>query len=304
MRRFKIRDKEGFSVACRAWETEDMAPKAVLQVLHGMAEHSGRYGELAEFFLQRDIATYASDHRGHGFTAEEGGQWGCFADEDGWEKVLSDIGRLNEAIKKRYPGVPVFLLGHSMGSFLARDYMHDHDSAGVILSGSAFKSPWEIRPAKILASVQKTFLGRHAPARLLDRLSFGSFNRSFAPNRTSFDWLNREWKAVDEYVRDPWCGFVCTVGFFDDLLGGLLRINSPEYIGTGLKDVPILMLSGEKDPVGSDGRDLEILYELFGNSGYGDVERISIPGARHEILNETDRHETYETIYRWIKERS
>ncbi|PLX29038.1 MAG: alpha/beta hydrolase, partial [Clostridiales bacterium] len=302
--RFKIIDEKGFAIVCRAWEKEGAAPTAILQIVHGMAEHGGRYGGLAEFLLERGIFTFASDHRGHGLTATENGTMGYFADEKGWEKVVDDIGLVNRSIREAYPGVPVFILGHSMGSFIARDYMHANESSGVILSGSAYKSGWELFPAKLLADAQKVFLGKRNPGRLMDKLSFGSFNDSFSPNRTSFDWLSRDDSEVDKYVEDPMCGYVCTVGFFGDLLEGLIKINSRSHIDSGMKKTPVFFLSGEKDPVGRNGEDIEKLFGFYKGFGYEDVSKKLIKGARHEILNETNRVETRALIYEWIKERS
>ncbi len=304
MREFKITDENGFRIFCRAWENEGAVPIAILQIVHGMAEHGGRYGGFAEFLLERGIFTFASDHRGHGLTAMENGTIGYFADEKGWEKAVDDIGLVNRRIREAYPDVPVFMLGHSMGSFIARDYMHGHQASGVILSGSAYKSGWELFPAKILADAQKVFVGKRNPGKLMDKLSFGSFNDSFSPNRTSFDWLSRDDSEVDKYVEDPMCGYVCTVGFFGDLLEGLIKINSKSHIDSGIKKIPVLLISGEKDPVGRNGEDIETLFGFYKGFGYEDVSKKLVKGARHEILNETNRAETRETIYEWIKERS
>ena len=304
MREFKITDKNGFRISCRAWESEGVYPKAIVQILHGMAEHGGRYGGLAEFLLEKDIFTFSSDHRGHGQTAMDNGSMGYFADERGWGKAVEDIGLVNSSIRNKYPDVPVFILGHSMGSFIARDYMHGHEANGVILSGSAYKNEWELIPAKLLADAQKAILGEKAPGKLLDKLSFGSFNDSFSPNRTAFDWLSRDEKEVDKYVEDPLCGYVCTVGFFGDLLEGLIKINSKSYIDSGIKKVPLLLLSGENDPVGRNGKDIETLFGFYRGYGYDDVSRVVVEGARHEILNETNRDKTCEIIYEWIRERS
>ncbi len=304
MREFKITDENGFRIACRAWDREGEAPMAVLQIVHGMAEHGGRYGALAEFLLERGIFTFASDHRGHGLTAMENGSIGYFADKKGWGKVVNDIGFVNSHIKKTYSGVPVFMLGHSMGSFIVRDYMHKNETSGVILSGSAYKSGLELVPAKIIADAQKIFAGKRNPGKLMDKLSFGSFNDSFSPNRTSFDWLSRDQSEVDKYVEDPLCGYVCTVGFFGDLLEGLIKINSKRHIETGMKKIPVFFISGDKDPVGRNGEDIETLFGFYKGYGYEDVSKKLVEGARHEILNETNRDETFETIYEWIKERS
>jgi alpha-beta hydrolase superfamily lysophospholipase len=304
MREFKITDENGFRISCRAWERQGVYPKAIVQILHGMAEHGGRYDAFAEFMLEKDIFTFASDHRGHGLTAMDNGTMGYFADERGWGKAVGDIDLVNRSIRDKYPDVPVFILGHSMGSFIARDYMHGHEINGVIFSGSAYKNEWELMPAKLLAEVQKAILGKKAPGKLLDRLSFGSFNDAFSPNRTAFDWLSRNEKEVDKYVDDPRCGYVCTVGFFGDLLDGLIKINNKSYIDSGIKKVPVLMLSGEKDPVGRNGKDIETLFGFYKACGYDDVSKVIVEGARHEILNETNRTETCEIIYKWIMKRS
>ena len=303
MREFKIKDEKGFCITCRAWEKQGVYPKAIVQILHGMAEHGERYAGLAEFMLEKDVFTFASDHRGHGRTAIDKGGLGFFANRGGWEKVVKDVDLVNKSIRNQYKDVAIFILGHSMGSFIARDYMHGHKTNGVILSGSAYKSKGETVAGKLLVAVQKTILGKRAPGKLLDKLSFGSYNKVFSPNRTAFDWLSRDEKEVDKYIEDPYCGYVCSVGFFSDLLDGLIKINKKTYIDSGIKKTPILMLSGEKDPVGRKGKDIGVLFYLYKDCGYEDVSKLIIKGARHEILNEINKIETYGIIYDWIKER-
>lgn len=303
MRKFFTEDPRGFRVACRGWEKSEASPRALLLILHGMAEHSGRYDALASYLLEGNIHTYAQDHRGHGLTAEANGRLGHFADESGWEKVLADIERLDAHVRNLHPGVPVFILGHSMGSFLARAYIAGHEVSGVILTGTGVKRAWELLPGLWLAQALRRLQGGDAPSELLDKLSFGSFNKAFVPNRTAFDWLSRDAAVVDAYVADPWCGQVCTAGFFCDLLKGLSDINRPAFIRESQTRTSVLMLSGDRDPVGRNGRDLDLLEGWYRKADFP-VEKGLVPGARHEILNEIDREQTWGRIRKWIEERS
>ncbi len=194
-------------------------PVAALQIVHGMAEHAWHYNDFASFLVENNIAVYANDHRGHGLTAGTFEETGYFADKNGWEIATDNVHQLTEIIKTENQGIPLFMIGHSMGSLLARNYIskYPNEINGLILSGTSYNPTFLLASGKAIASIQKQFSGRKHRSRLLDILSFGKFNQSFKPNRTKFDWLNRDPEQVDKYVNNDYCGFICTSQFYLDI---------------------------------------------------------------------------------------
>ena len=190
------------------------AAKAIVLLAHGMAEHGGRYARLGDALCGAGFGLYAHDQRGHGKTAERGTP-GYFADHDGWCAVVSDVATLQQHINQAHPGVPVFLLGHSMGSYVAQSYLLHHSASlhGAILSASNFQPPMLYRAASLIARFERWRQGPTGRSALIDWLSFGSFNKAFKPNRTRYDWLSRDPAEVDAYAADPLCGFRCTNQF-------------------------------------------------------------------------------------------
>ena len=276
--------------------------KGTVQIVHGMAEHAMRYDHFATKLRTKGYAVYACDLRGHGKTAESPEELGYFAGENGWSRVTDDIYELTGILKEEQPDKPVYLIGHSMGSFLARTLMVAHGDAyaGVILSGTAASPGLLGVIGRFLASRAVKKDGGKVPNPTLDKMSFGSYNKAFAPNRTKFDWLSRDEAQVDLYVEDPLCGFVCTSKFYEDLLGGLLFVNDAQQVGQIRKDLPVLLISGDKDPVGKMGTGVKKVYELYRAAGLSDVSIELIPGARHEVFNETDRNDSENLCIAWI----
>jgi alpha-beta hydrolase superfamily lysophospholipase len=279
--------------------------KGLLIINHGMAEHIARYNDFALFMNEQGFAVYGEDHRGHGQRVGESEQIGYFATQDGWLKVLSDIGCLVDLVKKEYPGVPLFMLGHSMGSFLTRDYMcsRGNELSGVILSGTGYTGALIIKIFKFLARYEiRTYGDRHVST-MLEKLSIGSFNKNFEPARTPFDWLSRDQEQVDLYAADPLCGFTCTSSFYADLALGLGRIIDRTHLAGTPKDLPLFFYSGDQDPVGGKlGRDVKKVADLYRSLGSSSVEVELNPGGRHESLNELDRENVYNRFYRFIEQ--
>ena len=277
----------------------------VVQIAHGMAEHAGRYGRLARFLTTAGFGVYANDHRGHGKTAGELENVGYFADVDGWQTVVDDMLQLTDIVQRETPGVPVFLLGHSMGSFLVRTYIADHGAgiAGVILSATGGDPGLLGKAGRLIARWECFRKGRRAKSPLLNNLSFGGFNKAFTPNRTDFDWLSRDAAEVDAYIADPFCGGVFSAGFFADLLSGLAFINSKGAIRGIPKDLPIFFISGACDPVGKNTRGVRQVKDAFNAAGMVDVSATFYDGARHEILNEINRDAVFQDILDWLNAR-
>lgn len=277
----------------------------VVQIAHGMAEHAGRYARFAGYLADAGFAVYANDHRGHGKTAGALENVGYFADAGGWQAVVEDMVQLTAIIRGELPGVPIFLLGHSMGSFLSRSYIatHGEDLAGVILSGTG-GDPGLLGKVGLLIARWECFRkGKKAQSPLLNNLSFGGFNKAFKPNRTDFDWLSRDAVEVDAYIADPYCGGIFTAGFFVDLLTGLQFINSAGGIRQIPKDLPVHFLSGACDPVGNNTKGVRQVVDAFKAAGIKDMTATFYEGGRHEMLNETNRDEVFRDILGWLRTR-
>lgn len=274
--------------------------KAVVLIAHGMAEHSGRYQQLAETFCDKGYGVYAPDLRGHGQTAENG-TLGHFADDDGWCKVVSDLASLNQYIGQQHPGVPIILLGHSMGSYLAQGYLLHHSASlhGAILSGSNFQPPALYRAARQIARLEKLRQGGKGRSALIEWLSFGSFNNTFKPVSTPFDWLSRDPAAVAKYVADPLCGFRCTNQLWIDLLGGLQQISKIANLKQIDPGLPLLVMGGECDPV-SAGKRLKDLANALREAGSQCLQLNIYPQARHELFNESNRDQVTHDVLAWL----
>lgn len=279
-----------------------ISPRAVVVLSHGMAEHSGRYDRLGAALTGAGFALYAHDQRGHGRTAAHG-VLGHYADEDGWNKAVGDLAVVQACAAQRHGGVPVFVLGHSMGSYIAQAYLLHHSASvqGAVLSGSNFQPVSLYRSAAVVARMERWRQGPTGRSALIEFLSFGSFNNKFKPVRTSFDWLSRDPQEVDKYVADPLCGFRCTNQFWLDMLGGLQQISKTSNLAQIDKRLPILIMGGECDPV-SEGKRLKDLADALTGTDHQHVTLKIYPQARHEILNETNREEVTRDLLAWLEE--
>lgn len=284
-----------------AWIPQNL-PRAVVMLSHGMAEHGGRYARLGTALTDAGFALYAHDQRGHGRTAASG-VLGHYADQDGWNKVVGDLASLNASIGQRHPGVPVFLLGHSMGSYIAQAYLLHHSASiqGAVLSGSNFQPVSLYRSAAVIARLERWRQGATGRSAIIEFLSFGSFNKAFKPVRTPFDWLSRDQEEVDKYVNDPLCGFRCTNQFWLDMLGGLQQISKKSSLAQIDKSLPILIMGGECDPV-SEGKRLKDLAGALTDTDHALVTLKLYPQARHEILNETNREAVTHDLLAWLEQ--
>lgn len=278
------------------------AAKAVVHVAHGMAEHAARYERLAEALTAAGYVVYANDHRGHGKTARTDAELGFFASSGGFRRVQRDIEQLIDLEKQENPGLPVVLLGHSMGSFLAQAVMIErgHDLGGVVLSGSSGKPGALASVGKVLARVERVRLGERGKSSFLDKMSFDRFNAAFQPSRTAFDWLSRDEAEVDKYIADPRCGFVCAASLWVDLLDALGQISAPERQARIPKDLPVYIFSGSRDPVGENTKSLEQLLGAYRRAGLRAVKHRFYPNGRHEMLNETNREEVTRELITWL----
>ena len=294
---------DGHKLAYNLWLPEDTeAIKAFVQILHGMAEYSDRYERFAKYLNKAGYAVFAADHRGHGDTASNG-ELGWFAEQDGWKRISDDAFELANFITTKYASPQTFLFGHSMGSFLARTVMVEHPDfySGVVIMGTSSSKGLLGKVGKLICKIQIKKNGKKSPGVLMNKLSFGSYNKAFENPATDFDWLSRDAKEVEKYNKDPLCGFLCTNGFFLDMLGGIEFANDIEKAKTLPKDLPLLILSGESDPVGDMGKGIQKVYKLYQSCGVADVTMKLYPQARHELLNETNRKEVFGDILSWFE---
>ncbi|MFD3448354.1 alpha/beta hydrolase [Microbacteriaceae bacterium 4G12] len=302
---FTLQSADGIELHIMKWYDSSVQPKAVVQIAHGMAEHIKRYDEFARELVSNGIFVYGNDHRGHGLTASCKEDRGYFAPENGFERVVHDMDVVSKHIENEYDGVPLFLLGHSMGSFLSRRYVQIYGKRlkGLILTGTGDNPSFMLKVGKAVARFEMRKNGHKTPSPLLNAMSFGQFNRAFRPNRTLFDWLSRDEKAVDAYLQDSLCGGVFTSGFFYDLFTGSEMIIDEVSIARVPKDLPIFFVSGDRDPVGKNTKGVLHAYEAYKKAGVQDVSYKFYKDSRHEILNETNRAEVYEEILAWIVKR-
>ena len=276
--------------------------RAVLQISHGVSEYILRYEPFAEYLTARGFAVVGHDHLGHGQSVAEGSARLYFGPKGSWNWVVDDIDQRRNLAKEKFPQVPYFLLGHSMGSFLARTYLIRYPGAvdAVVIMGTGQMPPAVIAGGMAVAAEEARRVGEDQVSPLVDKLSFGAYNKRFAPNRTNFDWLSLNQDNVDRYIADPLCGGNATIGLFREILGGLSFIAKPKNLKRMNLNIPVLFISGEMDPVGDCGKGVQRAYESFRKAGVRDVSLKLYPELRHEILNETCRETVYDDIYQWL----
>ena len=298
---FWLKTEDGCDLFVRSWGTEITDPEAVIVISHGMTEHIGRYGHVAEFFNAQGYIVYGDDHRGHGKTGEKQGQLGFIAEENGFQLLVDDLSFLIGHIKQKHPGLPVFIFGHSMGSFITRNYIqtHSHEVTGVILSGSGTFPRKSTRAGLEIALLQEP----RKKSEFLNQLVFGNYNNRIIERLTSFDWLSRDEKVVADYISDPLSGYIPTAGFFVDLFTGILLMQDETNLQSIRKDLPILFISGDADPVGNYGKGVFKAAESLVQAGVEEVLVALYPEARHEMHNEINKGEVFAFINRSIKNR-
>lgn len=286
----------------RTWAPEHGAPRAILQLVHGIAEHIGRYDRFARFMSDHGYLVCAEDHLGHGNTPENAEDLGYTADKDGWGKMTDNVRALHERIAPQYPGIPYFILGHSMGSFLTRSYLIRYpgtvDACALLGTG---QQPESVLKAGLAACrLEQIRLGKRGRSKLLQSLCFGAYNSQFKPNRTESDWVCSVDEVVDAYIADPFCQVMPTVTLMRDMLTGIRFNQQAENLAKMDKTTPVFFLSGDQDPVGSNGKGVRAAYQSFLDAGCGHVRLKLYPGGRHEMLNEHNWQDVYDELLSWF----
>ncbi len=298
--------KDNLDIHVYKWEPENKNPIGIVQISHGMSETAIRYEYFAKNLTDNGYIVYINDHRGHGLTAKTIDNVGCLADSDGFTYLVEDINTLTNIIKEENEDLPIFLFGHSMGSFASQRYIMEYGNNidGLILSGSNGKHGFILNIAEKIINYEIKRKGRLHRSKALDSLIFGGNNKKFKSPRTEFDWLSRDEKEVDKYIEDPFCGVLFTCGFFYDFIKGLQEIEDKENLKKVPLDLPIYIMSGDKDPIGKNGKGVLRLRDRYIKLGVKDVLCKLYEGGRHEMLNETNKDEVIRDILNWINEKN
>jgi alpha-beta hydrolase superfamily lysophospholipase len=283
-----------------------------------MAEHALRYTKLAENCCRAGFEVWAADQRGHGKTADLsvnspalGGLAGHCADNDGFGRVTADVRLINRTIRGMYPDTPFFLMGHSWGSFITQNYIETYSGDladagkkgldGCILSGTRGPDGFKMKAGIPLMSLLALLFGKRKGSPIARAVADGPYNKPFKPNRTMFDWISRDEKAVDAYINDPCSGNLCSTGFYRDLIKGLNRIHQSDAMSKIDAALPVYIFSGSADPVGEMGASPTALVNAYRSLGLKDLEFVLYPDARHETLNETNSEEVMDNLLAWIQ---
>ncbi len=279
--------------------------RGILQIAHGMVEYIDRYDRFAAFMAAQGFYVVGNDHLGHGKSVTDESQLGYFAKHDGNFCVLSDMHKLREDTKAKYPDVPYFLLGHSMGSFLARQFIEKYGEglSGAIIMGTGYQPMATLDLGIALTAVFNKLMGGHYRSTTINNMALGAYNASFEPARTKNDWLTKDEKIVDAYTANPLNQFIFTVNGYYNLFRGMRYAQRKVNLDKIPKDLPILVISGQNDPVGEFGKGPKIIAETYRETGIKDVTLKLFPDDRHEILNELDKEAVDKYILAWIKPR-
>ena len=298
---FTFPHPDGAQLAARRWSPAG-APRGVVQILHGMAEHCARYERFALALTNAGFVVYTHDAYGHGASVVRGHAAGHMGDEDSFHKAVVAAHSLSQRAAAEHPGLPFVLFAHSMGSFHAQSLIATHPEpwdAVVLSATNGPPSPLAIL-GRVVARAERRRIGRAQVSNLIHNMAFGGFNKPFEPARTPYDWLSRDAAEVDKYIQDPLCGFPCSVQTWVDLLDALKPLTASQNVGKIRKELPILLIAGTRDAVGDMGEGVKRLQGIYQSAGLKRVTMKLYPEARHELLNETNRDEVTRDVLGWI----
>lgn len=284
------------------WQSEDKI-KCVLQICHGMVEYIDRYDEFAGYMAARGIYVVGHDHLGHGQSVQSPEDHGYFPEEKGNQYVIADIQKLREMTAEKYPDAPYFMLGHSMGSFLLRQYltMHGEGLAGAIIMGTGYQPKILLEAGQFLCSILSGMKGWRYRSEFIDNMCFGGYNKRFEPGETGKEWITSDAVHRRQYVEDPLCSFMFTIGAYYQMFEGMKTLVEKNSVHRIPKELPVFFVAGADDPVGNFGKNVQKVYEKYKAAGIKDVKIRLYQGDRHEILNETDRVQVYQDLCEWIQ---
>lgn len=292
------------SLFVRTWLPEG-EPRAVLQLLHGLGEHLGRYERFARFMAENGFVVVGHDYLGHGKTVVDEADFGFVCEHDSWELLLADARAMHLRTRDAYPELPYFMFGHSMGSFLLRTYVirYPGEQFGAILSGTGQLS----RPVLLGGVLLSRFeLWRHHPrykSPLLIRLSFGSYKKRYPADLSQGSWLSADPEYVRAHAVDPYNNHGCTVSLYLAMLRAMLSIRRLKNLSRMDPHLRVLFISGAKDPVGNCGRGVRAAYNTFVKAGMRHVKLKLYPEGRHELLNDVMREDVYRYLLAWADKR-
>ena len=310
MKSFSVKTKDGVEHWCNRWMPDSEEEiKGIIQLHHGLAEHSLRYDRFGSILAENGYVLNAYDMRGHGKTAEIAekngtGLFGKLADKDGFNTVVEDLNEIIAGIKEEFPGKPVILLGHSFGSFVSQAYIERYSGNinGCILSGTSGPKGAIIFFGKILVNIICALRGKNAIVPALYKIAFGNYQNRIENPETENDWLTKDKFVVQMYNSDNWCGFPLTASFYRDMMKGLSIIHAKKNMKKIAKNLPVYFIYGSEDPVGDYGKSIEKLYSIYEGNGMTKLSKTVYKNDRHELLNETDKEKVEADIIKWVNE--
>lgn len=299
---FTFQSKDQREIYVYRWRREQDEIKGIVQISHGMAETASRYRRFAESLTRAGYIVYANDHRGHGKSADHIDLQGYLGEKNGFKLLISDIAQLRDIIKEEHPGKLIYLFSHSMGSFAAQRYIMDYpvEIDGLILAGSNGEQGIILKAGEFIAKFESLVRGKKAKSKLMNKLTFGKYNQSFEPKPTGSEWLTRDTEELKKYLQNPYCGRIFPTSFYTEFLASLQYIEDKNNFHKIPQNLPIYILSGDRDPVGDFGKGVKRLKKRYENQGVEDIQLTLYKGARHELLNEINREEVTEDIIDWL----
>ena len=300
---FTFVTKDSLKMNMYKWESKDKdSVKGIINIAHGMAESGIRYERFAKTLVDNGFIVYAGEHRGHGLTCSNIEDLGYICDNDGFHTMVEDLKEINNFIKEENLNLPIIIMGHSMGSFLTQRYIEEYGDTvnGAIISGTNGNPGLILNFGIFISSIEMRIRGRKAKSKLLDGMIFGTYNKRIHKNKTRVDWLTKDEEEVEKFINDPYCGTVFTTSFFYDLMKGLKIIHKEENLNKIPKNLPILIFSGDADPVGRYGKGVDNLINLYKSLGIKNLHYKIYKDGRHEMLNEINNEEVFEDIINWL----
>lgn len=302
---FSFYSKDEREIFVYKWERKEQELKGVVQISHGMAETARRYKDFARELTRNGYIVYANDHRGHGKSADDIENQGYLGEGNAFPLLIDDMAQLSNQIKNKHPDLPLYLFSHSMGSFASQRYIMDYPNQldGLILSGSNGKQGIILSLGKILSKIEVLFRGKKAKSRIMNKITFGHYNRQFEEESTGVEWLTRDREKQIDYLKNPYCGSIFPASFYATFLDSLQYVEDENNFHKIPKDLPIYILSGDQDPVGDFSKGVKKLRNRYQKQGVKDLEMKIYEGARHELLNEINREEVIADIIQWFEAR-